>query len=356
MVNRTGYGKGKGMGYFNLLTIDPYVHSLSARGVKSKIHNSHNNYILSAKTKIPDYVPADFGDVPTYKKRGLIKEIARKVADGVHWAVEWEKKHLPEQKSWVKTQYDKAKDLIEKAKSKNAEEKARAKAEIEKQKDLADVRDELDVDDDGTQDIDIDELDDVNYNIRGDLDNIDIDNNGVPDYIETEPLDEPIYEKTHVGQKSAGTPLNYLFTQGKEFAQKEYKAGKEFVQKKIEEHEHTIEELRGMSNSELKERSLRTQPSLFGGKDIYEKELLRRVTKEKQVDVDVQQAMRKPVVSAGGSGFGDMFGFLNPLSTLSQRDTAPSSKRAIAQSGISAQLGDTFGFINPLYLINQKVK
>jgi len=37
MKQRKGYGIGKGMGYKNLMPMDSYIHSLSAKGVKSRI-------------------------------------------------------------------------------------------------------------------------------------------------------------------------------------------------------------------------------------------------------------------------------------------------------------------------------
>jgi len=41
---RKGYGKGLGMGYKNLVPLDPYIHSLSAKGVKSKNRNFRPDY------------------------------------------------------------------------------------------------------------------------------------------------------------------------------------------------------------------------------------------------------------------------------------------------------------------------
>jgi len=37
MVKRRGLGKGLGKGYKNLVTKDPYIHGLSAKGIKSKL-------------------------------------------------------------------------------------------------------------------------------------------------------------------------------------------------------------------------------------------------------------------------------------------------------------------------------
>lgn len=203
-------GKGKGMGYKNLSTKDPYIHSLSAKGVRTKsklapvkvysianknyfvardkkgnlIHKSKfyktgrkatieaKKYLKTSKINKKYY---NLGKKRTTAKVGLIKEIARKVADGVSWAVEWEKEHLPKQEDWVKTQFNKAKQLWKKA-----DDEVQDIQEF-KQADLNDVRDELDTNDDGTQDISISDLEVLNEDLKYDLEGIDMNNNNIAD-------------------------------------------------------------------------------------------------------------------------------------------------------------------------------
>lgn len=364
MVSRLGYGKGKGRGYLNLISLDPYIHSLSAKGVRTRQFNSYNLFAKSERCFLeydkkgnPVNLPYNIDSMPNNKRRGLIKELAKKAIDGVSWAVKWEKEHLPKQKEWVKAQYVKAKDLAHRVKD-NIKDTVEKKHE-----DLADVRDELDIDDNGTQDISIEQLDNVNDGIRTDLETIDTDGNNVPDYMETEPLDDLDIE-TQITEPKVAEKKKSFFSSGKEFAEKEFKVGKEFVKKKIAEREHTQEELRALSNKELKELSIKTtKTSLFGGKDMYEKELLRRVGKEKQIDFDVETAMRLPISSSGGTSssssvFSGMFTGLNPFSLTNQK--AEPRKRAIQKSTSNSGLGlgDLFGFANPFYVLqnkNQKV-
>ena len=61
-------------------------------------------------------------------KKGLLSQIAEKVGKGVKSAVEWEKKHLPQQKAWVQKEYAQAKRWIEQEKEKAKEKKAEKEA------------------------------------------------------------------------------------------------------------------------------------------------------------------------------------------------------------------------------------
>lgn len=188
-MERKGYGQGKGKGYKNLIQLDPYIHTLSAKGVKTKKSKTPNLDMMRERTDMMSVLSGkgfrkSFGLLPTPQKKGLIRELAKKVTDGVSWAVEWEKEHLPQQQAWVKKEFEQAKEQaikLEEAGKKKLEE---IKENLQKKKDLDDVRDELDTNNDGVQDIPLSKLQEVNTEIVADLDTIDTDNNGVPDHRE----------------------------------------------------------------------------------------------------------------------------------------------------------------------------
>lgn len=297
-MKRKGMGAGLGKGYKNLVPLDPYIHSLSAKGVKTM------QTLYAGK----DY---NFGLLPNEEKKGIIKEIARKVHEGVGWAVKWEKEHLPNQRAWVRKEYEKAKDLIMRGKDK-------VKDYVEKKKeDLDDVRDELDTDDDGTQDIELAELEQVNQDIKDQLGTIDLDDSGIPDYIETGALQMEV--EPEVEEQGITFPFPTL-TPHETFGGKvKRKLGelrekeREFVQKRKE----TREMLAELSDRTLEEKAVRTQTGLFGG-NMYEKELLRRQKRRVELKKEIAQERSKAIKEEKtDSGFD--LSFINPLSTFSKK-------------------------------------
>lgn len=292
---RKGLGAGQGRGYKNIVPLDPYIHSLSARGVKSAS-------VLYAEGNLK------FGIIPTKEKEGLIREIARKVHEGVDWAIQWEREHLPKQRRWVRKEYERAKEQI-------------AKGIDHLKKDKDDVRDELDSNDDGVQDIPLAELHEVNTEIRQDLDNIDLNNDDVPDYVQEGDAEMTDYEIEYEEQK-----INFPLptpTPHETFGRKVKKGVGSLVQKEREfvaQRRQERAELNNLSDQKLKELAVRNPAGLFGG-NKYEKELLRRQTKrvqiEQKVSVTKQKAQQQPAKSGGGLGID--LGFLNPLSTFSAK-------------------------------------
>jgi len=305
-VQRRGLGKGKGSGYHNIVSQDPYVHSLSAKGVKSQVSMNapfHDDSL-------------DFGKIPTSQKKGMIREIAQKAQEGVSWALQWEREHLPKQADWVKKEFKTAKEQLSDI------------AEKLKKRDMDDVRDELDTNDDGVQDIPIEELEVVNQQIHEDVRDIDYDNNGVPDYAEVDPPK---------GTKSAGTPLDYLRTN--------ISSGVDNAKMAIEHHKEVKrsqkEELAGLTDQQLEELAVRNRGGLFG-KSRYEKELLTRINyreklrmKESEAklkgrsqsdnkllssfkEVFIPKRTEKPFVKKKQSDFSP-FGFINPVNTLKRK-------------------------------------
>jgi len=391
---RRGLGKGLGTGYFNLVPMDSHIHSLSAKGVKSKIPTQ----IVSGKNY-------DFGMIPTPKKKGFIKEIAKKVVDGVKWAEKWEKEHLPKQKAWVKKEFEKGKDLYERGADK-------VKDYFEQKKeDMDDVRDELDTNDDGVQDISYGELMNTNLQIQQDLNTIDVDNSGVPDHLEdgtfafqdfggegtlinsTKPLGEekkgagfpfptldpqkeygsedgtelltnippqeqkyedffpdedmaqPIQSDFVVEEKKGvGLPLPTLnpkktFGQKvKDEVQKDVRKGVEFGRGQIQKYQLEKDMIRHLPDKDLEIKALQVGKPLFGKYNKFEAEILRRNEERKRI------AMIKSgkVPESSGSDL-NLFGFLNPLSTVSTKKQPAKSN----QTQPTSQSAVDLGFLNP---------
>lgn len=299
MLKRRGYGAGKGKGYKNLMPIDSFVHSLNAKGVKKQpiiVHKKRTAFlknflnISNPKNMTEDMIPDNFGRVPTYKKKGLIKELARKVEDGVGWAIKWEQEHLPQQKAWVKKEYERAKQLTKKGVDKLKKIKA---------KDMEDVRDELDSNDDGVQDIPMQELETVNEGIRKDLQGIDLNQDGVADYVQEQPLDD--YETEYADSTESTIipipkPKKGVVQKAKETAILGFQKGKTFVKERQAIAKAEKEELKSYSNNTLEELAIREPKGMFGfGKNKYEKELLRRVEYKNRLDEEIRQVKMKPV-------------------------------------------------------------
>jgi len=379
MNSRKGYGYGRGMGYKNLVPIDSHIHSLSAKGVKS----------------YPKGVRTNFGLMPTPQKKGLIKEIARKVADGVAWAKEWEKEHLPAQKKWVKKEFEQAKaeaiklEKLGKQKLKDWKEQMREKKaegelkkegfetydlDLQKTQDLNDVRDELDTNNDGVQDIPISELNKANKKIVSGLDKIDLNNNNIPDHQEEqftnlstmevpqddfilrnqpepdEPYQEPPVEPMEVDKTKLGVPFPFMtgkdleppkppqktfFQKAGEFAQTNIEKGKQYVKKRQAE----TRELHEIPDAKLKQLAVQEGASAFGGLNKFEKELFRR-EKEKRFIEKKLKDVREGKTSSSNEGLGGMFGFLNPVSTLSNKSDQKKTSEPI--------IPDELSFVNPL--------
>lgn len=423
-MERQGYGKGKGMGYKNLVIKDPYIHSLNAKGVKSKVKRPK-----AKKSKTPqldmmkertDLVSVlrgkgfrkDFGLIPTPQKKGLIKELARKVVEGVGYALEWEKEHLPSQANWVKDEFVKAKDeAVKLAKTGIAWEKEHFPAQkqfiqekvtalekagaekiqelkqdlkqhkelkelgkvgitpyydpdlkLKKAQDLHDVRDELDLNDDGVQDIPMYELEKANSNIVSGLNKIDLNQNNIPDHQEDgftnlstmklppqpsytepseymsnvpvapipfmagepEPLPEIPFEPLEVSEveyeEKMGIPFPMMtgadikpkksfFQKAGEFAKKEYDVGKGYVQ----ERQRQVKEIHQIPDNKLKQYAIEEGEGFMGGLNKYEKEIIRREKERKFLAEKLKQVARGEDV---GSGIGNILGFMNPLGTL----------------------------------------
>lgn len=284
-MDRIGLGKGLGKGYKNISSQDPIVHSFSAKGISQNIGILPKDYVSTL----------EFGKIPTSHKKGLIREIARKSKEGVAWAIEYEKKHLPKQRDWVKKEYYSVKNKLNELCDKN------------KKKDLDDVRDELDTNDDGIQDISVKELEEVNGEIHQNLSNIDIDNDGVPDYQELNP---PTVSYSTEIENNKPSALDYI--------RGTVSSGVTKVKTKYQEHHkkqvETKTELEQLSNKQLEELAIRRRGGFFG-KSKYEKELLERIKFKEQLKLKEKEAKTLPKKKKDVSG-DSIFSILNPLNTM----------------------------------------
>jgi len=391
MKKRRGFGTGRGQGYLNLAPMDSLQHSLNAKGVKKQ-------FIMPPERKDPVSMLMgkgrryDFGMIPTPQKKGLIKEIARKVHQGVDWAIEWEKKHLPAQKEWVKKEYTKAKELAVKGLDKVKDYAEQKKA------DLDDVRDELDHNDDGVQDISYETLTNTNLEIQQGLNTIDLDNSGVPDHLEDgtfaftnedvmtnqAPMDEnkgtgfPFptlnpqaefggeevmtniqYEPTTVEVKPEGAGFPFPSLNPKKDYDKEYvEPEKTFGQKvkgtavavggavkgavkhEVQKRQLQKDFIRHLSDRELETKAIEVGKPLFGGLNAFEKEIIRRRNERRRL-ADIKSGK---VESKVGSSLGSSLSFLNPLSTFS---TKPNEKTKTTTKTETKSPLD-LSFLNPL--------
>lgn len=408
-MKRRGFGTGRGQGYLNLVPMDSLQHSLNAKGVKKAVVMPPQKLdpvsVLSGKGR-----RYDFGLIPTPQKKGMIREIAKKVQEKVDWAVQWEKEHLPKQKEWVKKEFEKAKEL-----AKKGMDKVKDYAE-KKKEDLDDVRDELDINDDGVQDISYDTLMDTNMQITQELNTIDLNKNGVPDHVEdgtfsmqpemltNQPVAEP--EKKSVGfpfptlnpveeysnadvtiqptqvvveQKGAGFPfpsVNPKADYGKEEKYEDYfppepkvvqQPKKTFGQKvkgtasavgsyvgrtvkhEVQKRQLEHDMIRHLSDKELKVKALQVGKPMFGGLNAFEKEIIRRQQERERIrQIETGQVQE----SALTKSLSQSFGFLNPLATLSPKkdETATSRTKMTTPQGNTLDLG----FLNPLSTFSSK--
>jgi hypothetical protein len=333
---RRGYGTGRGAGYKNLAPLDPYIHSMNRKGVRvtaiAKPIKSKTPHLdaMRERTDIWSAITGktfrkDFGMIPTPKKKGLIKEIARSVIGGAKWALEWEKEHLPAQAQWVKDEFNAAKDEtiklgkmgLEKAKEAYEWEKEKlpsqvawvkkevgqveegVKEALQKKQDLHDVRDELDTNDDGVQDISMAQLEIANKNIVKGLDKIDLNKNGVPDHREEDFTEiSSIKVPTPHTQTNAPCPpeppeivkKENAFHKIKDIVDKGYAMGERYIHEKQEE-QHRIED---MTDAELMKNAIRKNTGLFFlGGNRWETELKRRETEKVKLAHELKMIRQK---------------------------------------------------------------
>lgn len=329
---RKGMGFNQGRGYKNLIMKDPYIHSLNAKGVKTQFPE-RMDFLSVIRGRD---MRKDFGTIPTPHKKGLIKELARKVVDGIDYAVEWEREHLPKQKEWVKKEFDKAKEEAQKVKRAGSKAYKTFREEVKK-KDVEDVRDELDTDDNGTQDIPMSTLEKANKDILSSLDTVDKNMNEIPDYQEDDLLEMPPTQEITYSNKPIGIPVPFMFSKeapeppvpeptepiieplvvkkdsifqkAGRFVRKEFELGKDYLKHKQLE----TRELHELNEKELLDMGVREGKPMIGSMNKYERELFRRVKEKKFVEKRLAEIQTgKEDKQEGGLGFN--FDFLNPFS------------------------------------------
>lgn len=358
---RRGYGTGRGAGYKNLAPLDPYIHSMNRKGVsavpKAKVFKSKTPHLdaMRERTDIWSAITGktfrkDFGMIPTGKKKGLIKELARNVISGAKWALEWEKEHLPSQAKWVQDEYNLAKDEaiklgklgLEKAKEGIEWEKEKLPSQVawvkkeaedvkeilQKKQDLHDVRDELDTNDDGVQDISMSELEIANKNIVKGLDTIDLNKNNVPDHREEDftKISSIKVPEPHTMTNAPCPPeppeheivkKENAFHKLKDIVDKGYALGERYIHEKQEE-EHHIED---MTDAELMKNAIRKKGSgfFFASGNRWENELKRREIEKVKLAHELKVIRQKSFENLPKEGqSSDPFAFLFPSSSSNQ--------------------------------------
>jgi len=354
MRQRKGMGIGLGKGYKNMIVTDPIVHSLSAKGIKKKRRLFNNPY------KKDIY---NFGKLPTETKRGAIRDIARKVTEGVGWAVEWEKEHLPKQKVWVKKEFNQAKELAKQGVSsiKRGMKKRQLERDFKKfqEEDMNDVRNELDTDDDGDQDISIKELAKTNREIEKQLQTIDLDNDGVPDHHEDGIVysgDLPDAPKP----KGAGFPLpsvdpkrdygdkGSIFKKGVSFVREKGEQAIDIGRQQIEKRQLQKDMIGHMSDKELREKAILVGKPALGKYNVFEKEIIKREQNKIRLQNIIDEAQSGEIEQKKSVNLG----FLNPIGTLSkpkERD-----KELMRNDDVEKPKTDYFGFLNPIKTLTNK--
>ena len=255
---RTNKYGGK-RGWFN----ESKRHALARKGIKT------TNKRLS-------YIPKELNKMTYTEQKGFIKDLAKKSVLGVKHAIQWEKEHLPKQKQWVKDEFNEGKkdfqNFIKKFKKHPDEGKSKSMIDMEE------VADELDHDEDGTPDIPMEELEDVNKGIKMDLESIDLDYSGVPDYkevtVDIEPQPKTARERR---QKQARELIREVGTPKE----------REELKKDVVEIDTTK-----LSDTTLKEMARRYKSGIFGG-NPFRDEIERREQNELRLKKDLFEIRTK---------------------------------------------------------------
>ena len=223
--------------------------------------------------------------MPQFRKKGLIIDLAKKVAKGVKHAIEWEKEHLPKQKQWVKDEFKEAKKQYKAFREEFKKDPDAGKSP--QQVDNEEVRDELDHDEDGTPDISMEELEMANKQIREDLDEIDLDDSGVPDHVEHE---EKLFG-AKIGEKARDIREQIVQTKAKEQQAKELieAVGTEKEKMELVKHPDKID-VQQLSDRTLRQMAVRYKdPSFLLDRNPFKEELKRRMKTKAKIDEDIEK-------------------------------------------------------------------
>lgn len=290
MANRKGIGKGKGMGFKNLIPKDPYTHSMNARGVKSLQRPVHlyaegevqevDEMLEELQEQIDEEPQESSGFFPAPTPDILINESGE---GDVHLHMNGDD-----------TPFAPTPDVL--------------------------MNSNLEADPDIVEEYEREELA-QETGVAGffpELEYVDVDR--VPEKDEPTLLPSLTFEAEVSVDKSdddTSVPLvplpTVLIPEEETFAQKVGKGIKDVGQRGIqivkEKRSHMIaqkQELHSLTDNELRTMAIREGSSFFGGGNRYEKELLRRETKNKELKDRIKDIRTKKVekTDSGDSPFG----------------------------------------------------
>lgn len=371
---RKGLGKGTGnVGYYNLVPIDSHIHSLSARGIKS--------YPIP-KSELKLYAKSEkFESLNTQEKKNVLEQIKDKAQQGVDWAVHWEQEHLPAQKAWVQKAYNdidvEGGKLLQKGVDAEIKAEEYEKRHFPEQKAFVErvVKGEEKLGEDikkwedknaPAQKAFVKKLFEGKHEkpqlVQAENPSVSDETLSVGDespqlsqeetYSDQSEQDEPLAPEPQSagipfpGMVNVPKPRKQSFVEGAgEFIKKEY----DVVQGEVAKYRQAKVELHHIPDNELVTLGIQEGGGLFGGFNKYEKELFRREEERKKLNSKIAQIRSTPVSESNSSGVGNMFGFLNPVSTLNNEVAQRKSNR---MQGATSDIGINLGGMNPLGFLN----
>jgi len=231
-------------------------------------------------------------------QRGLITDIAKKAYLGFKHALEWERKHLPNQIDWIKQEYAKAKETFSKAYESAPDKLAHLRSTVRdfaedlhsrNEIDRAEVASERDLDENGTPEVPAEAFDSRNLAIRQQINTIDSDKNSIPDNLE---LARQLFgtrgDKSFIGEQikplvKSGSPLDKLISLKKreisfrtELTELETTAPVSFLMRELRKNPDLIYDLPDEKLKQLAIRLPKKATSIFGGVPSPNKELFKR--------------------------------------------------------------------------------
>jgi len=369
---RRGYGTGRGAGYKNLAPSDSYIHSLNRKGVGTYVKRA-STPIMKSKTPHLDMMKdrtdifslmagnplrKDFGSIETPVKKNILSKMFNKAKQGVAYAVEWEKEHLPRQEKWVKEHWDSLKD--EAKEFRQNQEKQRAIEENKKQQEERAQEDVMAIKKNAEKISETLGKEEPVYT------NQPLEEPEMPSLEEQmpeAPMPEPVMEleppKPDVKEEHLQSEEEALkqrekirqtldavegiakkgFAKTKDFVEKEYAIGKKYIQ----EQQEKAKELHEMTDAELTKLAIQTPKPLFSKNNKYESELFRREKAKNYIAnqlhlIDMTETAKynamRPVVTSRGvypsknrfstgdntgsemGGFDKFFGFADPFAVF----------------------------------------
>lgn len=308
---RRGYGTGRGAGYKNLAPSDSYIHSLNRKGVGTYVKRV-STPIMKSKTPHLDMMKdrtdifslmagnplrKDFGSIETPVKKNILSKMFNKAKQGVAYAVEWEKEHLPRQEAWVKDHWETLKEEAKEfqQKQKDAEKQRVMEEHSKEQEDKA--QEDIMAIKKNAEDFSSGKMfekpkEDIVYSNQPleepEMPSIEEDII-IPEpepIVEIEPPKPDIQEEHLQSEEEALKQREKIrqtldavegiakkgFAKTKDFVEKEYAIGKKYVQ----EQQEKAKELHEMGDAELTKLAIQTPKPLFSKNNKYEAELFRR--------------------------------------------------------------------------------